>query len=333
MARDPNPTPIGLTSLIQEFRLPDQQSSDAAFDAVAFVHFDLRAHRLAKYDLFAKFIEAKRIGIAAADSRDHGVGIIDRDDVESPPRGRRREKSHLLGTAIGAADGDEQLASSPGGLGCGSARRSARDRDKQYNRETEFHAGIIRSARRMGQENTLGWLWYLRYSRGTPTVEEDMQIAKDTVVTMHYTLKNDQGKILDSSSGGDPLVYLHGAQNIIPGLEEALTGKKSGDKLNVTVAPDKGYGQRDERMVQTIPKSQFPNPDKITPGQRFQVNTDQGMLVLTVTEVRADEIVVDGNPELAGQTLHFDVEISEVRAATKEELAHGHAHGAGGHHH
>lgn len=160
-----------------------------------------------------------------------------------------------------------------------------------------------------------------------------MNIANETVVSMHYTLKDDKGKVLDSSSGSDPLVYLHGASNIIPGLEEALIGKKVGDKLNVTVAPEKGYGQRDERMVQRIPKEQFPDPDRLKVGMQFQVNSNQGPMVLTVVGIEAKEVVVDGNPELAGQTLHFEVEITDVRKATSEELAHGHAHGPGGHHH
>ena len=160
-----------------------------------------------------------------------------------------------------------------------------------------------------------------------------MNIANETVVSMHYTLKDDKGKVLDSSSGSDPLVYLHGASNIIPGLEEALIGKKTGDKLTVTVPPEKGYGQRDERMVQRIPKEQFPDPDRLKIGMQFQVNSNQGPMVLTVVGLEAKEVVVDGNPELAGQTLHFDVEITDVRKATSEELAHGHAHGPGGHHH
>ncbi len=160
-----------------------------------------------------------------------------------------------------------------------------------------------------------------------------MDIAKDKVVSLHYTLKDTQGKVLDSSSGGEPLVYLHGASNIIPGLEEALTGKKLGDKLQITVTPDKAYGERDERMVQTIPKSQFPNPEKIQMGMRFQVNSNHGPVVLTVIDIKENDVVVDGNAELAGQTLHFDVEITDVRSATEEEMAHGHAHGPGGHHH
>ena len=160
-----------------------------------------------------------------------------------------------------------------------------------------------------------------------------MNIAKETVVSIHYTLKDDKGKVIDSSSGGDPLVYLHGASNIIPGLEDALTGKKLGDKLNVTVPPEKAYGQRDERMVQKIPKSQFPDPDRLKPGMQFQVNSNQGPMILTVMGIEGDNIVVDGNPELAGQTLHFEVEVTDVRKATAEELQHGHAHGPGGHHH
>ena len=160
-----------------------------------------------------------------------------------------------------------------------------------------------------------------------------MNIAEKSVVSMHYTLTDEAGKIIDSSSGGDPLVYLHGGGSIIPGLEEALTGKKEGEKLSVTVPPEKGYGPRDERKVQRIPKSQFPDPERLTPGMQFQVSSKQGPMILTVARIEDAEVVVDGNPELAGQTLHFEVEILEVREATEDELSHGHAHGPGGHHH
>lgn len=160
-----------------------------------------------------------------------------------------------------------------------------------------------------------------------------MKISEESVVSMHYTLKNDAGDILDSSSGGEPLVYLHGAGNIIPGLESALTGKGKGDKLDVTVAPADAYGERDERLVQRIPKDQFPDPNRIQAGMRFQINGPNGPMILTVMEVTGTEVVVDGNPELAGQTLHFAVEITDVRKATQEELDHGHVHGPGGHHH
>lgn len=160
-----------------------------------------------------------------------------------------------------------------------------------------------------------------------------MKIAEDTVVKMHYTLKNDSGEVLDSSDGADPLEYLHGAGNIIPGLEAALLGKSVGDKLNVTIAPADAYGERNEKLVQRIPKDQFPDPARLKEGMQFQINGPQGPMILNVQEVTEKEVIVDGNPELAGETLHFDVHVTEVRKATAEELEHGHAHGAGGHHH
>lgn len=160
-----------------------------------------------------------------------------------------------------------------------------------------------------------------------------MTIADESVVSMHYTLKDDKGTVLDSSSGGEPLVYLQGSGNIIPGLEEALVGKKTGDKLKVSLSPDKGYGERDERLVQTIPKSQFQNADRMKVGMQFQINSQGGPMILTVVEIKENDLVVDGNSPLAGQTLHFDVEITDVRKATDEELEHGHVHGPGGHHH
>jgi FKBP-type peptidyl-prolyl cis-trans isomerase SlyD len=160
-----------------------------------------------------------------------------------------------------------------------------------------------------------------------------MNIADESVVSMHYTLKDDKGEVIDSSDGSEPLTYLQGAGNIIPGLEEALAGKKKGDKLHVTIPPEKGYGERDERLVQAIPKNQFQDADRVKAGMQFQIRSQGGPMVLTVVEVKDSEVVVDGNSALAGQTLHFDVEITDVRAATEEELAHGHVHGPGGHHH
>jgi FKBP-type peptidyl-prolyl cis-trans isomerase SlyD len=160
-----------------------------------------------------------------------------------------------------------------------------------------------------------------------------MNIADESVVSMHYTLKDDKGEVIDSSDGSEPLTYLQGAGNIIPGLEEALAGKKKGDKLHVTISPEKGYGERDERLVQSIPKSQFQDSGRLKVGMQFQIRSQGGPMVLTVVEVKDSEVVVDGNSPLAGQTLHFDVEITDVRAATEEELAHGHVHGPGGHHH
>lgn len=160
-----------------------------------------------------------------------------------------------------------------------------------------------------------------------------MQIAEECVVSFHFTLKNDQGKVIESSTASDPLTYLHGSGSIVPGLEEALEGRKVGEKLEVILPPEKAYGPRDEKLIQHVPKSQFPNPEKLKPGMQFQVNSQGGPMILTVQEVREKEVVIDGNPELAGQTLQFDIEIVEVRKATAEELEHGHAHGPGGHHH
>ena len=160
-----------------------------------------------------------------------------------------------------------------------------------------------------------------------------MKIAKQCVVAFHFTLKDDQGKVLETSSGNEPLVYMHGTKSIIPGLEEALEGKSSGAKLQVTLPPEKAYGVRDERLIQRLPKKEFPNPERLKIGMQFRVDGDSGPLVLTITELNGAEVVVDGNPELAGMTLQFEIEVQEVRAATAEELAHGHAHGPGGHHH
>lgn len=160
-----------------------------------------------------------------------------------------------------------------------------------------------------------------------------MKVADQSVVSFHFTLKDDGGQVLDSSSGSEPLTYLHGSGGIVPGLEEALTGRATGDKFNVSLPPDKGYGQRDERLVQKIPQDQFPNSGAVKPGMQFQVNSPGGPMILTVTSVANGEVTVDANPELAGQTLHFDIEVTEVRKATEDELSHGHAHGPGGHHH
>jgi FKBP-type peptidyl-prolyl cis-trans isomerase SlyD len=160
-----------------------------------------------------------------------------------------------------------------------------------------------------------------------------MQIANQSVVLMHYTLTNDKGEVLDSSAGADPLAYLHGSGNIIPGLENALTGKQAGDKLKVTVAPQDGYGVRDDKLVQQVPRRAFQGVANIQAGMSFTADGPNGPTRVTVTKVLGDMVTVDANHALAGETLNFDVEITEVRAATEEELAHGHVHGAGGHHH
>jgi FKBP-type peptidyl-prolyl cis-trans isomerase SlyD len=160
-----------------------------------------------------------------------------------------------------------------------------------------------------------------------------MKIAQDSVVSIHYTLKDDAGQVLDSSSGGEPMAYLHGFGNIIPGLENALEGRGAGDKLDVTVAPEHGYGERDDRLVQDVPRSAFRGVADIAPGMQFQAQGPQGVRVVTVTKVEQETVTVDANHPLAGQTLHFAVEVTEVREASAEELEHGHVHGAHGHHH
>ncbi len=161
-----------------------------------------------------------------------------------------------------------------------------------------------------------------------------MQIAENAVVAIHYTLTNDAGDTLDSSRERDePLAYLHGHGNIIPGLEKALLGKQSGDTLKVTVEPAEGYGERHEGLIQEVPREAFQGVDELEPGMQFQASTDAGPRMFTITDVQDDVVTVDGNHPLAGATLHFDVEIADVRAASAEELSHGHVHGPGGHEH
>ncbi len=160
-----------------------------------------------------------------------------------------------------------------------------------------------------------------------------MQIAKNTAVTIHYTLKNDAGEVLDSSEGDEPLAYIQGQGDIVEGLEKALAGKKKGDKLSVKVSPEEGYGERESDRVQTVPRAMFEDGVDVKPGMRFQTHTPDGPAIVTVTMVMGSEVTIDANHPLAGENLNFDVEVVDVRACTKEELAHGHIHGAHGHHH
>ena len=160
-----------------------------------------------------------------------------------------------------------------------------------------------------------------------------MQVTQNAVVGIHYTLTNDQGETLDSSAGGDPLVYLHGNGNLIPGLERELEGKQAGDKLNVKIAAADAYGEYDKSLVQQVPRRSFRGVSDISVGMQFQVQSNAGPRMVTVTQVQGDMVTVDGNHALAGQDLTFAVEITEVREASEEEIAHGHVHGPGGHHH
>ena len=159
-----------------------------------------------------------------------------------------------------------------------------------------------------------------------------MQIAENTAVSIHYTLTNDQGEVLDSSKGGDVLVYLHGSGNIISGLEAALVGKKVGDKFNVRIEPKDAYGEVADDMVQIISKEMFEGIDQIEVGMQFHADVSYGSGVVTVVNIEGDNVTIDGNHPLAGEALTFDVEIIDVRPATTEELDHGHVHGAGCHH-
>ncbi|HWE03454.1 MAG TPA: peptidylprolyl isomerase [Tepidisphaeraceae bacterium] len=158
-----------------------------------------------------------------------------------------------------------------------------------------------------------------------------MQVTKDKVVEIDYTLTDAKGAVIDSSKGR-PLAYLHGAAGIIPGLEKELEGKSAGDHLQVTVPPEQGYGIRDESLLIYVPRKAF-GKTKIERGMRFELSTGQNAQPVTVVSLQRETVRVDANHALAGQTLHFDVKIVSVRDATPQELSHGHAHGAGGHHH
>jgi FKBP-type peptidyl-prolyl cis-trans isomerase SlyD len=156
-----------------------------------------------------------------------------------------------------------------------------------------------------------------------------MEITKNKVASIHYTLKNTNGEIIDSSAGHEPLTYLHGAGNLIPGMEEGLEGKVTGNKFELAIEPEKGYGTRQEQLIQKLPRTNFPSQG-IKVGMQFQTNKGA---VVTVTHIGLESITVDGNHPLAGEHLHFSVQVMDVRSATEEEISHGHVHGPGGHHH
>jgi FKBP-type peptidyl-prolyl cis-trans isomerase SlyD len=159
-------------------------------------------------------------------------------------------------------------------------------------------------------------------------------VAKDTVVTFHYTLTDKGGQVLDSSQGTDPLVYLHGYSQIVPGLENALVGKAAGSAFKVEVAPAEGYGDRNEQMVIALPRTQGNLPADIAVGFVVELVSPEGdEIPARVVKLTETDITLDANHPLAGETLYFDIELTNVRAATKEEIEHGHVHGPGGHHH
>ncbi|MBS4051076.1 FKBP-type peptidyl-prolyl cis-trans isomerase [Methylomonas rivi] len=158
-----------------------------------------------------------------------------------------------------------------------------------------------------------------------------MQITDKTAVSFHYTLTNPSGEQLDSSRGEEPLLYLHGAGNIIAGLEAALAGKSAGDTFSVTIPPEDGYGELAPEMVQVVSKKMFEGMD-VEVGMQFHADVSHGSGIITITEIDGDDVTIDGNHPLAGETLIFDVEVVDVRPATDDEMAHGHIHGAGCHH-
>lgn len=161
-----------------------------------------------------------------------------------------------------------------------------------------------------------------------------MQIAANKAVSIDYTLTNDDGEVLDSSVGGAPLVYLHGAGNIIPGLEKALEGKQSGDEVKVTVEPEEAYGDFNAELIAVLGRNMFEGVDELEVGMQFHASGPDGsMQIVTIKALEGDEVTVDGNHPLAGERLTFEVKVVEVRDAQDEEIAHGHVHGEGGHHH
>ncbi|WP_261816515.1 peptidylprolyl isomerase [Vibrio gallicus] len=153
-----------------------------------------------------------------------------------------------------------------------------------------------------------------------------MKIDNNSVVSLAYQVKVEEGVVVDQAGVDAPLDYLHGHNNLVTGLENALTGRSVGDKFSVTVGPEEAYGEHSDVMVQRVPADVFQGVDEIVVGMRFLADTDQGPIPVEVTEVDGDHVVVDGNHMLAGQTLTFDVEVVALRAATEEEIAHGHIH-------
>jgi len=161
-----------------------------------------------------------------------------------------------------------------------------------------------------------------------------MTIAENKVVTLEFTVKNaETGDLIETSEGAEPLVYLHGFNNLVPGLEKELSGKAVGDKYEVTVTPEEGYGVRDDSLVQQVPREAFQGIEKVEVGMAFTADGPQGPVVVEVTAIEGDTIHIDANHPLASVTLAFSGEIKDIRDASQEELEHGHVHGPGGHQH
>jgi len=148
-----------------------------------------------------------------------------------------------------------------------------------------------------------------------------MVIEKDTLVAIHYTLKDKDGEILDSSQGSDPLEYVHGYGNLIPGLEKELNGKKAGDNLSISIEPAEAYGEYSDELVVTIPRSNFETDAHIEVGMQFETGSGSMSRIVRVTQIDGDDITIDANHELAGKTLFFDVTVDTVRKAAPEEIS------------
>ena len=160
-----------------------------------------------------------------------------------------------------------------------------------------------------------------------------MVIEKNKAVTIHYTLKDKEGQVIDSSEGKTPLSYIQGIGNIVVGLEKQLDGKKEGDKLDAKVSPEEGYGLKKDELIRTLPKDQFSDLGDLSIGLNFYIESPQGPVPATIIEITDETISFDMNHSLAGQTLYFSVEVISIREASDEELEHGHVHGPGGHEH
>lgn len=160
-----------------------------------------------------------------------------------------------------------------------------------------------------------------------------MQVENGSVVSFHYTLSDTEGTTIETNRDSDAAVYLHGANNIVASLERAFVGKKAGDHIDLTLTPADGYGERKENSIERVPAKYLKDAGKIKPGQTVQLDTKDGPMLVTVVKVGKFTVDVDSNHPLAGQTLQYSIDIVDVRAATDDEKAHGHAHGVGGHHH
>lgn len=159
-----------------------------------------------------------------------------------------------------------------------------------------------------------------------------MQVSEHKAVTIHYTLTNPEGDVIDSSRGGEPLSYIQGIGALVPGLERELEGKSAGDNVTVSISPEEGYGERSQQLIQAVPKELFKVDGDIEVGMRFHAEAEHGIELVEVVAVGEDTVTIDANHPLAGQTLNFDVDIVDVRDATAEEIEHGHIHGEGGCH-